>query len=72
MVRQQTDVRVERDGELLYEGPLVAGQQVWQAAREIRLWASRPAAIELTVNGEPVGVLGSEGDPPVSRRFAAE
>ncbi len=72
VVRQQTDVRVERDGELLYEGPLAAGQQVWQAAREIRLWASRPAAIEVTVNGEPMGVLGSEGDPPVSRRFAAE
>ena len=72
VVKFPTDVRVERDGKLLYDGPLTAGQQIWQASQEITVWASRPDAIELTVNGKPVGTLGREGDPPTSRRFTAE
>ncbi|MHC5034603.1 MAG: DUF4115 domain-containing protein, partial [Planctomycetota bacterium] len=71
VVKQPTDVRVERDGELLYEGPLAAGQQIWQGSKEISIWASRPEAIELTVNGKSIGPLGQEGDRPVSRRFRA-
>jgi non-specific protein-tyrosine kinase len=72
VVKFPTDVRVERDGKLLYEGPLTAGQQIWQGSREVTVWASQPDAIELTVNGKSVGTLGREGDPPTSRRFTAE
>jgi len=70
-VKQPTDVRVERDGELLYEGPLTGGQQFWRGSKEITVWASRPDAIELTVNGEFLGPLGQSGSLPSSRRFAA-
>jgi len=72
VVKEPVDVRVERDGELLYAGPLTAGQQLWQGAREVTVWASQPDALELTVNGKPVAALGRAGDPPVSRRFSAE
>jgi len=70
-VKQPTDVRVERDGELLYEGPLTGGQQLWRGSEEITVWASRPEAIELTVNGQFLGPLGRSGSLPSSRRFAA-
>jgi hypothetical protein len=70
-VKQPTDVRVERDGELLYEGPLTGGQQLWRGSKEITVWASRPDAIELTVNGEFLGPLGQSGSLPSSRHFAA-
>ena len=70
-VMHATDVRVERDGELLYEGPLTGGQQLWRGSEEITVWASRPDAIELTVNGEFLGPLGQSGSLPSSRRFAA-
>jgi len=70
-VKQPTDVRVERDGELLYEGPLTGGQQLWRGSEEITVWASRPEAIELSVNGEFLGPLGRPGSRPSSRRFTA-
>jgi len=70
-VKQPTNVRVERDGELLYEGPLTGGQQLWRGSKEITVWASRPDAIELTVNGRFLGPLGQPGSLPSSRRFAA-
>ena len=71
-VKAPVEVRVDRDGTLLYEGPLAVGQQVWQASQMITLWASRPAAVDLAVNGRPVGPLGRDGDPPRWRRFTAE
>jgi succinoglycan biosynthesis transport protein ExoP len=72
VVAQPTAVRVERDGALLYEGPLTSGQQIWQGAKEITVWAERPEALELTVNGRAIGRMGEPGAPPVSRRFAPE
>jgi succinoglycan biosynthesis transport protein ExoP len=72
VVAEPTTVRVERDGALLYEGPLTAGQQIWQGAKEVTVWAERPEALELTVNGRAMGRMGAPGDPPVSRRFTPD
>ncbi len=71
VIRQPVELRVETDGRLLYEGVLTGGQQIWQASEEITLWANRPAAIEVTVNGRSLGPLGEPGDPPAMRRFTA-
>jgi capsular exopolysaccharide synthesis family protein len=71
VIRQATEVRVETDGRLLYEGILTGGQQVWKGSREVTIWASRPEAIEVTVNDKALGPLGNAGDPPVTRRFSS-
>jgi capsular exopolysaccharide synthesis family protein len=71
LVRQPVDVRVEKDGQLLYEGPLEAGQQIWRAYEELSVWADKPQAIDVTVNGEFLGALGKAGEM-VSRRFTAQ
>lgn len=72
VVRQPAEVRVERDGQLLYEGQLPVGPQTWRGSREITIWTSNPEAIEVTVNGNSIGPLGESGNLPVSRRFTPE
>lgn len=69
-VKEPTEVRVTRDGEVLYDGVLTIGTQIWQADRELIVWADRPEALVLTLNGRPVGPLGEAGSAPVSRRFS--
>ena len=70
--RQAVDVRVERDGVLLYDGEIAVGPQHWQGAEEVTVWVSVPAFLELTVNGKAFGTLGEAGDPPMSRSFTAD
>jgi hypothetical protein len=54
-------VRVEVDGELSYEGPLEApDQRTWRGSR-ITLQAANAGALEITVNGRPLGKLGPSG-----------
>ncbi len=77
MVKFATNARVESDGKLLYDGPLSAGQQIWRGDHEVTVWADRPEAIEVTVNGKSANgksgdALGKQGDPPTLRRFTSE
>jgi len=71
-VREPTRVRVTQDGELLYEGMLTVGKQTWQADRELEVWAERPEALAMTLNGKDAGLLGTAGSPPLSRVFSTE
>jgi len=70
-VKGPTDVRIEQDGRLLYEGPLAIGPQVYEAKDEVVVWASQPNAIEISVNGHALGPLGPQGSMPKLRRFTA-
>ncbi len=71
-VQAPTNVRVTQDGTVLYEGPLAMGRQIWQADRELIVWAERPEALVLTLNGRAMGPLGPAGGAPMSRRFTRE
>lgn len=70
-VAAPTAVRVERDGELLYDGPVAAGQQIWQGSNDVTVWAERPDLISVSVNGGEAGPLGPPGVGPISRRYTA-
>ena len=70
--REPVDVRVERDGKLLYDGTLAVGPQQWKGAEDVTVWVSVPALLELTVNGKAIGTLGKAGDAPMSRTFTAD
>jgi len=69
VVAAPTLVRVERDGELLYDGPVAAGQQIWQGSSDVTVWAERPEAVSISVNGRELGPLGPPGVGSISRRF---
>jgi capsular exopolysaccharide synthesis family protein len=72
VVTAPTNVRVELDGRLLYDGLLTAGPQIWHAASEVTVWADRPEAISVSVNNHDLGLLGRAGSGPTSRRFTAQ
>jgi hypothetical protein len=72
LVTRTVNVRVERDGGLLYDGVLAVGPQQWQGAEEVTVWVDDPTAVQFTVNGREIGTLGEAGDPPALRRFTAE
>jgi tyrosine-protein kinase Etk/Wzc len=72
VVTAPTDVRVEVDGRLLYDGPLSVGQLIWKGSREVTVWADRPEVISVSVNGHDRGLLGRAGGGPTSWRLTAQ
>src|SRR5579859_194244 len=71
---QATDrswVRVVSDGSVVYEGFLSAGDhQVWQGQHQVSVRVGNASALDLSVNGQPVGRLGNPGDV-VERTFTS-
>lgn len=66
-------VRVLVDGETELEGILQPGEVTTLAGdREIQLRVGRPGAVELSLNGEPYGGLGTDNDTPVDVICTAE
>jgi hypothetical protein len=60
-------VRVQSDGNTLYEGIMNAGQrQVFEAQRRILIRAGNPPAVLVTVNGLEQGPLGQISGQPVN------
>ena len=56
-------VRVVADGSVVFEGFLSAGDhQVWQGRRQLSIRVGNASALDLTVNGRPIGHLGNPGD----------
>jgi len=71
---QATDrswVRVVSDGAVVFEGFVSAGDhQVWQGQHQVGIRVGNASALDLTVNGQPVGRLGNPGDV-ADRTFSA-
>lgn len=69
---QATDrswVRVVSDGSVVFEGFVSAGDhQTWQG-RQVSIRVGNASALDLSVNGKPIGRLGNPGDV-VDRTFA--
>ncbi len=64
-------VRTVADGVTVYEGFLSPGdRQGWQANHQLTLKVGNAGAVEVTVNGRPLGRLGNPGDV-VDRTFTA-
>lgn len=60
-------VRVQADGNTIYEGVMSVGQrQVFEAQRRILIRAGNPPAVLLTVNGLEQGPLGQVSGQPVN------
>jgi cytoskeletal protein RodZ len=60
-------VRVQSDGNTLYEGIMSSGQrQVFEAQRRILIRAGNPPAVLVTVNGLEQGPLGQVSGQPVN------
>lgn len=60
-------LRVQADGNTIYEGTMSAGQrQVFQAQRRILIRAGNPPAVLVTVNGLEQGPLGQVPGQPVN------
>jgi cytoskeleton protein RodZ len=70
---QATDrswVRVVSDGSVVFEGFVSAGDhQTWQG-RQVSIRVGNASALDLSVNGKPIGRLGNPGDV-VDRTFTA-
>lgn len=64
-------VRTVADGVTVYEGFLNAGdRQTWQARHQITIRGGNAGALDMTLNGRPLGRLGKPGDV-VERTFVA-
>lgn len=64
-------VRTVADGTTVFEGFLSAGdRQVWEARKQLTIRIGNASALDLTVNGYPLGRLGNPGDV-VERTFTA-
>ncbi len=64
-------VRTVADGVTVYEGFLNAGdRQTWQARHQLTLKIGNASAVEVSVNGQPLGRLGNPGDV-VDKTFTA-
>ena len=51
------------DGKALYEGiPRIGDTLTWEADRQLTVNFGNAGAVELTLNGQPVGKLGERGD----------
>ncbi|MBX0326791.1 DUF4115 domain-containing protein [Oscillochloris sp. ZM17-4] len=60
-------VRVQSDGNTIYEGTMSSGQrQVFEAQRRILIRAGNPPAVLVTVNGLEQGPLGQVSGQPVN------
>ncbi|HKX17792.1 MAG TPA: RodZ domain-containing protein, partial [bacterium] len=56
-------VRVVADGAVVFEGFLSAGDhQVWQGRHQVSVRVGNASALDLSVNGRPIGHLGNPGD----------
>jgi cytoskeleton protein RodZ len=65
-------VRATADGTTLFEGFMSAGdRQVWDATHQLIVRVGNASAIDISVNGRPVGRLGGPGDV-VERTFSPE
>jgi cytoskeletal protein RodZ len=59
-------VRVTVDGAVVLEGILAPDLlQTWQGTQQIKLEAANGAGLQVTVNGQPLGVLGERGQQVV-------
>src|SRR5579885_991011 len=64
-------VRTVADGTTVFEGFLSAGdRQTWEARRTLTIRIGNASALDLTVNGYPLGRLGNPGDV-VEKSFTA-
>jgi cytoskeleton protein RodZ len=64
-------VRTVADGVTVYEGFLNAGdRQTWQARHQLTIRGGNAGALDMTLNGHPLGRLGKPGDV-VERTFVA-
>src|SRR5579883_3363837 len=64
-------VRTVADGTTVFEGFLSAGdRQTWEAKRTLTIRIGNASALDLTVNGYPLGRLGNPGDV-VEKTFTA-
>jgi len=64
-------VRTVADGVTVYEGFLNAGdRQTWQARHQLTLKIGNASAVDVSVNGQPLGRLGNPGDV-VDKTFTA-
>lgn len=62
-VADRSWVRTIADGVTVFEGFLNGGdRQLWQARHEMILRIGNASAVDLTVNGRPLGRLGNPGD----------
>src|SRR5207302_780015 len=67
----RTWVRAVADGTVVFEGILDAGgRQGWQAARQITVKVGNAGAVEVVVNGRPLGPMGAPGSV-IERTFQA-
>ncbi len=56
-------LRVVADGQRVFQGILEAGEaRTWSAARDLSIRIGNAAAVQLTVNGRPLGPLGRPGE----------
>ncbi len=61
-IRPKVDVwmQVKSDGSVIFQNVLNKGaQESWMAKEELELWTGNAAALELVLNGKPLGSLGS-------------
>jgi cytoskeleton protein RodZ len=64
-------VRAAADGTTVFEGFMSAGdKQIWDATRRLTVRVGNASAIDISVNGRPMGRLGGPGDV-VERTFPA-
>ena len=64
-------VRAAADGTTVFEGFMSAGdRQIWDATRKLTVRVGNASAIDISVNGRPMGRLGGPGDV-VERTFPA-
>lgn len=64
-------VRAVADGHTVFEGVMSPGdKQVWEATRQLTVRVGNASAVDITVNGRPLGRLGGQGTV-VERTFTA-
>jgi cytoskeletal protein RodZ len=66
----RTWVRATADGTVIFEGFVSAGDhEVWRGQHRVSLRVGNASALDLSVNGQPIGRLGNPGDV-VERAFS--
>ncbi len=56
-------LQVEADGQVIFSGILIPGdQRLWSASDHLMIWSGNAGAVDVTYNGKPLGKLGSPGE----------
>ena len=63
-------MQVIADGKVMFEGMAEANQTLrWTGKKEVIVTAGNAGAVDITYNGQRIGILGKEGDV-VEKKFS--